>query len=51
MEKRPVFFAKQVWQLSDVRRDPPRFVFGEQFRSAHVIAVGPLATLARLFDY
>jgi hypothetical protein len=26
MEKRPVFFAKQVWQLSDIRRDPARLV-------------------------
>jgi hypothetical protein len=33
MEKRPVFFAKQVWQLRDIRRDPPRLVFAEQLGS------------------
>jgi len=30
MEKRSVFFAKQVWQLRDIRRNPPRLFFAEQ---------------------
>jgi hypothetical protein len=37
MEKRPVFFAKQVCQLRNIRRDPPRWAKFPNFEQ--VIAV------------
>jgi hypothetical protein len=35
-----LFLAKQIWQLGNIRRNPPRFIFGEQLGRRSVVTVG-----------